>query len=453
MYTCGPTVYDYLTVGNFRTFVLSDVLRRVLKINGYEVKAVMNITDVGHLTGDNLGNADTGEDRLEKGAKREGKSAWEVASFYTDAFLSDIQKLNLLPPDILPKATDHIQEQIQLIKALEEKDLTYKTSDGIYFDTVKFEEQTGKKYGELSTLDQIKTGARVEENPEKKNPRDFALWKFSPSASSGQVKRQMEWDSPWGLGFPGWHIECSAMAIKYLGETFDIHVGGEDLRSIHHPNEIAQSEGATGKQFVKYWVHGTFLLVDGKRMGKSVGNAYIMNDVESKGFNPLSLRYLYLTAHYRDQMNFTWEALRGAQTALERLRTTVYGLQQQTDRTVLSEEKESKTDNYRQQFLEAINNDLSTAQALAVVWEMMKSNIPSSDKYDMALYFDEVLGLGLGKVQVEQVPEDVQQLVKEREEARKAGDFAKADELRDAIKSLGYVVKDTSEGPQLKPII
>ncbi|MDO8503461.1 MAG: cysteine--tRNA ligase [bacterium] len=447
MYTCGPTVYDYASIGNFRTYVTSDILRRVLTANGYQVKSVMNITDVGHLTGDNLGDADTGEDRIEKSAKKEGKTAWDIAKFYTDAYLTDAKKLNILSPHVLAKATGHIEEQIQLIKTLEEKGFTYQTSDGVYFETKVFEEKTGKRYGELSTLDRIKEGARVEKNPEKRNPRDFALWKFSPP----EEKRQMEWESPWGMGFPGWHLECSAMSMKYLGESFDIHVGGEDLRQTHHPNEIAQSEGATGKTFVQIWIHAAFLTVDGKRMGKSLGNVYTVSDVEKKGFDPMSLRYLYLTSHYRDPLNFTWESLAGAQTALGRLRAQYLELSTQEERTVLSEEKQAKIDEFRAKFLAAVNDDLNTPQAIAVLWDTLKSNVPSPDKYDLLLYFDEVLGLDVGKVsKVPKVPKAVMELVGEREKARKAGDFKRADELRVAIKEMGYTVDDTEEGPKVK---
>lgn len=445
MYTCGPTVYDYVSIGNLRTFVLSDILRRVLVFNGYQVKGVMNITDVGHLTGDNLGNADTGEDRLEKAAAQEHKTAGDIAKFYTNAFLEDLAKIDVLAPDVMPRATDHIKEQINLIQQIEAKGLTYKTSDGIYFDTAGFE-QLGKKYGELSTLDQRKTGTRVEENPEKKNQRDFALWKFS--TKPGQ--RQMEWESPWGLGFPGWHIECSAMSMKYLGETFDIHVGGEDLRQTHHPNEVAQSEAATGKQLVRYWVHGTHLLVDGRRMGKSLGNVYRINDVEQKGFDPLDLRYLYLTAHYRDPLNFTWGSLKAAQTAYERLRDQFQALSAQGTRESLSLEKDEKRIRYQEEFERAVNDDLNMPRAIAVLWEALKSNIPSNDKKELLLHFDEVLGLGLEEQENVQIPSEVQNLLDEREKARESGNFARSDDLRNKIMEMGFVLEDTANGTRIK---
>ncbi|MBI4153678.1 cysteine--tRNA ligase [Candidatus Woesebacteria bacterium] len=452
VYTCGPTVYDFASIGNFRTYTAADILVRTLKFNGYEVNYVMNITDVGHLTGDNLGDADLGEDRIEKSARVQGKTAWEIASYYTDAFLKDYEKLNLTVPSFFPKATEHLAEQIALVKKLEEKGLTYKIKDGIYFDTKKFEKETGKKYGELSTLSAIKEGARVEPNPEKKNPRDFALWKFSPSTSSGLPKRQMEWESPWGVGFPGWHLECSAMSMKYLGETFDIHVGGEDLRQIHHPNEIAQSEGATGKTFVKYWLHTTFLQVDGKRMGKSLGNVYTLADIEKKGFGPSSLRYLFLTADYRDTLNFTWEALSSAATALNKLREQLRVLKGEKERTALSQEKDKKIAGFREEFMLAINDDLNTAKGLAVLWKMLKSNIPSSDKYDLALYFDEALGLRLSEVSSSRpkIPSEVQELVERREKLRQEGKFEEADKIRIEIEKKGYKVEDTEESPRVK---
>ncbi len=441
MYTCGPTVYSYATIGNLRTYAMADILLRTLKFNGYQVKYVMNLTDVGHLTGDNLGDADIGEDRMVKEAKKERKTAWDIAKFYTEAFFLDFNKLDLEKPERFVKATDHIQEQIDLVKRLEANNLTYKTSDGIYFDTVKYEAETNRKYGELSTLDQIKEGARVEANPEKKNPRDFALWKFSPK----DEKRDMEWESPWGVGFPGWHIECSAMSMKYLGETFDIHTGGEDLRSTHHPNEIAQAEGATGKKFVDYWIHGAFLKVDGKRMGKSMGNAYTISDIEKKGFSALDLRYFYLTGKYNEPLNFTWESLQAAQNALEKLKNQVLSLKSEKGRTVLSEEKEQKIEKFRNSFIESINDDLNTPKALAVVWEMLKSNIPSADKYDLALTFDEVLGLKLGMSKPQLMETDeIKELRQRRDQLRREKKFEEADEIRKQIEEAGFEVKDSS---------
>lgn len=448
MYTCGPTVYSTPTIGNFRTYTLSDLLVRALRYVGYEVKDVMNLTDVGHLTGDNDGDASQGEDRLEKASKKEGRTAWEIAEGYSDEFMSQMKLLNIAMPSVVCKATEHISEQIAMIEKLEAKGFTYKILDGIYFDTVKFESM-GFKYGELSNLDEMKKGARLEPNQEKKNPRDFALWKFSPAASSGLPRRQMEWQSPWGVGFPGWHIECSAMSAKYLGDQFDLHVGGEDLRSTHHPNEIAQAEGATGKRpFVKYWVHGAFLLVDGGRMGKSLGNAYTVADIVAKGFDPLSLRYFYMTGHYRRQINFTWEALTAAQSALTKLREAYQAAESdKTDRTTLSSEKLAKIEEYQNDFQSALENDLNMPEALATVWEVVKSNIPNYDKVDLLSQFDRVLSLNLGlrKQELgtrEEIPEQVEKLIEQREVVRKMRNYAEADKIRADIEKLGYRVED-----------
>ena len=441
VYTCGPTVYDYVTIGNWRTYTLGDLVVRTLKFLGYDVSYVMNITDVGHLTGDNLGDADIGEDRLVKEAKKERKTAWDIAQFYIEAFFNDFDKLNLEKPEVFARATDNIREQIALAKKLEENGLTYKTSDGIYFDTVRYEKTTKNKYGELSNLDKIKEGARVEINPEKKNPRDFALWKFSPSSE----KRDMEWDSPWGMGFPGWHLECSAMSMKYLGETFDIHVGGEDLRSTHHPNEIAQSQGATGKKFVDFWVHGAFLMVDGGRMGKSLGNAYTISDLEKKGFSALDLRYFYLSGKYNEPLNFTWESLKAAQNAFKKLREQVAAMKAQTQRTTLSFDKQKRIEDFRIQFLQAVNDDLNTPRSLAILWETLKSNIPSEDKYDLAISFDEVLGLKLSEIsKTEEISGEIRKLMEKREKLRKENNFEEADQIRKQIEDAGYKVKDSS---------
>jgi len=444
IYTCGPTVYDFVTIGNWRTYILGDLLVRTFKYLGYSVRYVMNVTDVGHLTGDNEGDASMGEDRLEKGAKREGETAWTVAEKYTKDFKQGMHKLGLLKPDALPKATNHIREQIELVRRLEDEGLTYRISDGIYFDTEAFEAK-GFKYGELSTLDKIKEGARVEINKEKKNKRDFALWKFSPK----EVKRDMEWQSPWGVGFPGWHIECSAMSMKYLGEQFDVHVGGEDLKSTHHPNEIAQSEGATGKKpFVKYWVHGAFLLVDGGRMGKSLGNAYNLQDLEAKGFSPMDLRYFYLTGHYRKQLNFTWKALEAAQTALGRLRRKIDDLQ---DVSLKSGVKVANLDvGWEEKFRGRLEDDLDMPGALAVVWEMMKDeSLEDGEKLRLIREWDKVLGLRLdearGENQRGKIDEKIKRLVKERTRLRKEKKWEEADELRKEIEKMGYMVEDKGE--------
>lgn len=427
LYTCGPTVYDYVTIGNFRTYTLGDLIYRVLKFNGYKVKYVMNLTDVGHLTGDNIGDADTGSDRSELAAEREGRSARDVAGFYIEDFFHNFAKLNLLKPYKFTRATDYIKEQIELVRTLERKGFVYKLPDGVYFDTSKF-----KKYGQLSgmTAESIKEGARIEPNPLKKNPTDFALWKLSPKDKI----RWQEWESPWGKGFPGWHLECSAMVMKELGDTIDIHVGGEDLKMIHHQNEIAQSECATGKEFVNYWVHGAFLLVDEGRMGKSLGNAYTVPDVEVKAFDPISLRYFYMTAHYRSKLNFTWEALQNAQSSLKKIYEIVGSYE---------EGAMGKIDAlFFQRFMDAINDDVNMPNAIAVVWDLLKSNISEQSKIVTMLKIDEVLGFNIENYIGYEVPQNVADLAKIRQEYRKSGIWDKADLIRREIEELGFIVED-----------
>lgn len=444
MYTCGPTVYSTATIGNFRTYMLSDWLNRSLRYLGYEVKSVMNLTDVGHLTGDNEGDSNQGEDRLEKASRKEGRNAWEIAKHYGDEFVEHLTMYNILMPDVVCKATEHVPEQIAMVTKLEERGLTYQITDGIYFDTQAYE-KAGNKYGELSNIDEMNKGSRLEPNPEKKDSRDFALWKLSPDGG----KRHMEWESPWGVGFPGWHIECSAMSTKYLGEQFDIHLGGEDLKSTHHPNEIAQAEGATGKSpFVKYWVHGAFILVDGGRMGKSLGNAYTVTDLVKKGIDPLALRYFYLTGHYRRQLNFTWEALDGAATALNKLRGINQASIGEKERTVLSPEKMEKVHDYSTRFKERLGDDLDLPGALAVVWEVAKSNIPGTDKADLLRDFDQVLGVGVDRgirnqeLESREIPVEIDKLIEQREEMRRMRNYAEADKLRLDIEKLGYRLED-----------
>lgn len=440
LYACGPTVYSFATIGNFRTYSITDFLIRTLRYNKLKVKFIMNITDVGHLTGDNLGDADLGEDRMEISAAREGKTAVEIAQFYTQTFLHDFSSLQLIQPERFVKATEHIKEQIELIFRLEKKGYTYQTSDGIYFDTSRF-----PSYGALSSLDQIKEGARVEINPEKRNPRDFALWKFSPVG----IKRQMEWESPWGIGFPGWHIECSAMSMKYLGQSFDIHTGGMDLKETHHPNEIAQSEAVTGKKFVNYWLHVAFMLVNGEKMSKSKNNTYRIYDLEKEGYEPLALRYLYLQTHYRQEMNFTFQSLEGAQNALNNLRGEIVKL----------ENAAGGNQEYEEKFRAALNHDLNLPEALSVVWELLKSDMPEENKLAVIFKMDEVLGLNLKTYYeetrlrpAEMIPQEVMDLVQEREQLRRDKQFTKADHLRNKIKKLGYEIKDTSKGIEIKKI-
>ena len=437
MYTCGMTVYDYAHIGHGRKYVNDDILKRVLTANGYKVKHVQNVTDVGHLVSD----SDEGEDKLEKGAKKQGKTVWEVAEFFTKNFYDSMDKLNIIRPDVICKATDNIPEQIEMVKKLIEKGYAYDTPEAVYFDVTKFEKY-GQAFGQKLEDKQTAVRASVQEDENKKHPQDFALWfkrvgRFADHA--------MHWESPWGDGFPGWHIECSAMSIKYLGDQIDIHTGGIEHMAVHHPNEIAQSEAATGKSpFVNYWIHCGHLMVDGTKMSKSLGNVYSVADVMEKGFDPLSLRYFYLTANYRKPLNFTWEALSASQNALMKLREQVSSLKSQTDRTVLSEEKSDKVEKLRNDFMSAMNDDLNTPMALAVVWEVLKSNIPSVDKYDLAMSFDEVLGLKLSEARNPniEIPNNIKILISKREELRKNKKFEEADKIRDEIEALGFPVQD-----------
>ncbi|MFC1720863.1 cysteine--tRNA ligase [Patescibacteria group bacterium] len=432
MYHCGPTVYDYAHIGNFRAYIFADILRRMFEYNGYEVNQVMNLTDVGHLASD----ADEGIDKMTKALEREGKpitleAMKEVADFYAAEFFKDLDSVNIKRPQTFPKATEHIKEQIELIKRMEEKGATYTISDGVYFDTSQ-----ALNYGELAKLDidNLKAGARVETNPEKKNPIDFALWKFS-----GKFNKDMGWDSPWGKGFPGWHLECSAMSMKYLGENFDVHTGGIDLIPIHHTNEIAQSETATGKPFVNYWMHSDFVDVSGEKMAKSAGNFITLKTLTDKEFDPLAYRYLVLTAHYRTKINFTFDSLMAAQNALGKLYTFVSSIDDTSGKI---------NEDYKEKFTEAINDDLDTPKAIALMWELIKNpEISPADKYATLIDFDHVLGLNLAtqKTTKEDIPKEVGALAQERQKAREEKDFKKSDELRDKIAEMGYEVKDLDD--------
>jgi cysteinyl-tRNA synthetase len=436
LYTCGPTVYNFAHIGNLRTYIFEDVLKRVLTFNGYTVRHVMNITDVGHLTGDR----DMGEDKMEAGSRREGKTAWGIAEFYAQAFKQDIARLNILEPTIWCKATDSIPEQIDLIRILEEKGFTYQTRDGIYFDTAKF-----PGYASLSSqnLEALQEGARVEKNPEKRNATDFALWKLSPPGA----RRQMEWDSPWGVGFPGWHIECSAMSMQFLGDQLDIHCGGIDHIDIHHTNEIAQSEAATGRKFFNFWMHGAFLNIQGgKKMAKSEENFLTLdNALVKRGIPPLAYRFAAFLTHYRKPMEYSDESIQAAKNGLEHLCNQVREL---TDGGKSASGVVSSA--HREKFLEAVNDDLNMPRALAVVQEMLKSDIPPSEKHGTILEFDRVLGLSLDQVdQREELSAEVQLLVEARRRARESKNWAESDRLRDAIQSMGYIVKDTRDGIKL----
>ena len=438
VYTCGPTVYDYAHIGNLRAYIFADVLKRTLLHNGYAVKHIMNITDVGHLTGDR----DMGEDKMQVATKRERRTAWDIASFYTDAFLNDIRELNILTPDKLPKATDHVKDMIKLIQELEKKGFTYITRDGIYFDTSKL-----KDYGKFGRLDleSLREGARAEINHEKKNPTDFALWKFSPSPSPspqgrGIKQRDMEWDSPWGIGFPGWHIECSAMSVKYLGQPFDIHTGGIDHIPVHHTNEIAQSETAYGKPLAKFWLHSEFLMLDAGRIGKSEGNAITLEELKSKGHSPLAYRYFVLQGHYRSKLNFTSEAMDGAQNTLNSLYSK---LSQYNEGSVGCAE-------YQKEFFEAMNDDLDTPKALAMMWEMLDSDQPGEAKFASLMEFDKILGLSLKDTWTQRrlpLPEEIEELRTQRDELRKQGKWSEADKIKIKIELNGrFQVRDTENG-------
>ena len=433
LYTCGPTVYNFAHIGNLRTYIFEDILKRVLQYNGYRVKHVMNITDVGHLTGDR----DMGEDKMEKGALREGRTAWEIAEFYTEVFKSDIKHLNILPPDIWVKATDTIDDQIALIKTLEEKNFTYRTADGIYFDTSRFKDYTKLSHQRLESLQE---GARVEKNPEKRNPTDFALWKFSPPG----VQRQMEWESPWGTGFPGWHIECSAMSMKFLGDQLDIHCGGSDHIDVHHTNEIAQSEAATGKKFFNCWMHGAFLIIaGGKKMAKSEGNFLTLDNAFIKaGIHPLVYRFAAFQTHYRKPMEYGDESVQAARNGLIHLQNQVRQIT-----TAGRKPEHMISDEHKAKFLTAVNDDLNMPRAMAAMQELLKSKISDGQKYATILDFDRVLGLDLGQLdQPAQLPSKVQELVEARQKARENKEWEASDRLRDEIQDLGYMVQDTPDG-------
>jgi len=429
LYACGPTVYDYAHIGNLRTYLFEDFLRRTLEYNGYPVSHVMNITDVGHLTSD----ADTGEDKMEKGSRRTGMNAWEMADFYTKAFQDDLAALNILEPDTWCRATDHIPEQIAFIEDLEKRGYTYKTSDGIYFNS-----RMSNSYGHLARLDieGLRAGARVEPG-ERRFVTDFALWKFSPPDET----RQMEWESPWGTGFPGWHIECSVMAAKYLGDFFDIHCGGEDHIPIHHTNEIAQTEAVNGTTLANFWMHGYFLQLDNMKMAKSAGEFVQIQSLIDANYDPLVYRYLCLTAHYRTQLSFGWDNLKACGVALDRLQRMCHEW---------GEPGEPDT-GFIERFEAHINNDLNMPRALALTSDLRKADISDASKKATLLHFDRVFGLKLAEWQPDQllIPEEVEKWLQERESARTEKRWQEADLLRDKILEAGYQIEDTPEGPRL----
>ena len=442
LYGCGPTVYNYAHIGNLRTYIFEDTLKRVLRHAGYKVKHVMNITDVGHLTGD----GDEGEDKMAKSARESGRSVWDIAKFYTDAFFKDYDSLNIIRPDVVCPATQHIQQMIDLIKRLEAGGHTYVAGGNVYFSIDTFPE-----YGKLArlNLDDLKSGARIDIDSNKRNPKDFVLW-FTNSKFGEQA---MMWDSPWGRGYPGWHIECSAMSMYYLGETFDIHCGGIDAIPVHHTNEIAQSEAATGKQWVRYWMHGEFLLSDKGKMSKSSGEFLTMSVLTSHGYEPLDYRYFCLGATYRTQLQFSYQGMDGARTARLGLVDRIAGL---GDTVASASEISEKAKAYMDQFDTFVCNDLATARGLSVLWNMLKDDaISNAEKKFVVNYMDQVLGLGLADIKgkketSEDVPAEVMELVEKRAEAKKNKDWAAADLYRKQIDEMGYTVKDTPTGPSLQ---
>ena len=442
IYGCGPTVYWYQHIGNMRRYIFEDILIRTLKYNDYKIKHIINITDVGHLTSD----ADEGEDKMAKALKRENlplneNSMKKIADKYTKVFKEDLEKLNITKPNKWPKATEHIKEMIETIKKIQEKGYAYETSVGLIYDTSKF-----KDYVKLAKLNlkELEQGARVKKDPERKTPSDFALW------ITNQPNHIMQWDSPWGKGFPGWHIECSAMSSKYLGKQFDIHTGGEEHIPVHHTNEIAQSEAAFGKKpWVKYWLHLKWLLVKGEKMSKSKGNLYTISELEEKGYNPLAFRYLCLLTSYRKPLNFTLENLDAAQNAYDKIKNKIIKLRSQKHKG----QKDLKM--YEEKFLEAIDDDLNTPKALSVFNNLLNDfDIDPKEKLKLLEKFDKVLGLDIKNMKEEKIKptKEVQKLLEQREKAREKEKWEASDILRDEIRKLGYNVKDTKQGQKLEKI-
>ena len=431
IYSCGPTVYKDATIGNMRTNLLNDTLRRVLKYNGYELKHVMNITDVGHLVSD----GDEGEDKMLKSAREEHKSPLEIAEHYTKLFFRDLERLNIETPEVVCKATDHIKEMLEMVQKIMKNGYAYETSTAIYFDVSKLD-----KYGILSgiNLNDQKAGARVDVDPEKRNPYDFALWIKAPA------NHLMKWDSPWGPSYPGWHIECSAMSTKYLGEEFDIHTGGIDLVPTHHENEIAQNKGACGKNPAHYWIHGEYLLINGGKMSKSLGNTYLIDDIIARGYSPLAYRLFNYSCHYRGKLNFTWEGIESANTSLIRLRE---GYQKHLNGN--SDISDEIIANIENRFHQAINDDMNMPLALSVVWEAVKYPEKSPKIAQLLKKFDIVLGIKIDEVQETKIPQEILDLVEERKQARSDKNWNESDRLRDLIAEKGYIVKDTKDGTEV----
>ena len=437
MYSCGPTVYSFAHIGNFRTYVFMDSLRRVLKYNGYKMNHVMNITDVGHLTSD----ADTGEDKMEKAARKEGKDPYEIAKFYTDIFMKDIKQLNIDMPEIVTKATDNIPEMLEMVQEIIDNGYGYETSTGIYFDVSKLD-----KYPVLSnnSVEGQEAGARIEVDPEKRNPYDFAIWIKSPK------NHIMKWDSPWGKSYPGWHIECSAMGRKYLGENFDIHTGGVDHIPVHHENEIAQCKGSFGHNPANFWMHCEFLLVGGGKMSKSLGNIYTLDELQEKGVEPLAYKLFCYSSHYRNKLNFTFEGAKASQVALNRLRQGFAnhknGNQDINDKTIQE---------FEERFHKAINDDLNMPAAMSIVWEVIRSDVKSAKLAKLLLKFDTVLGLKIDQMPKNnnaELPKEIKQLVEQRNIARENKNWAESDRLRNELQTKGYSVKDNKEGTEVSKL-
>lgn len=444
MYSCGPTVYRYVHIGNLRSFLMADLIRRVLEYNGYQVTQIMNITDIGHLADESALGIEAGEDRVLAAARLERKTPQEIAEHYTQAFLADVAAINVQPAHCYPKASEHVPQMLALIQKLMEKRLAYARGGSVFFDVSAF-----PGYGKLSghTLDELRAGYRIDVDEAKDDPADFALWR---GAKPGQT---LVWNSPWGPGYPGWHIECSAMSMEYLGPQLDIHTGGEDLIFPHHENEIAQSEGATGLPFVRYWMHGAHLLAEGRKMAKSTGNVLHLKDLAQEGIEPLAYRLLCLGVVYRSHMNVTWESLRAAQARLERLRRSVAEWKQAAEGRGTADDgrRRAEREKYASAFLAAINDDLSLPTALTVVWEVEKSDLPSQDKLALILDFDRVLGLRLAEVPPAapvELTEEERVLIEQREAARKARDWATADRLRAELAARGLIIEDTPQGPR-----
>lgn len=440
LYCCGPTVYHFQHIGNLRTYIFEDLLVRTLRNAGYEVRHVMNITDVGHLVSD----ADQGEDKMLVAARREGKKSFEIADHYTELFFADCAKLNIRRPDVVCKATDHVQQMIELIKRLESRGLVYQSGGNVYFDISKLPD-----YGKLARLDlsAMEAGARIEVDKSKRNPYDFALW-FTKSKFEGQ---ELVWDSPWGVGYPGWHIECSAMSMCYLGDEFDIHCGGIDHVPVHHTNEIAQSEGATGKPWVRIWMHGGFLVNEqAQKMAKSAGGFLTVKSLEERGFDPLAYRLLCLGTHYRTQLTFSWDAMTGAQQSLDRLRRAVHAYREESPETPKIDPSAKEMVG---EFERCMRDDLAAPRAMAVVWGIVNSKELSAGQKLAALeQVDKHLALGIAgwkAAAAEDLPPQVLQLVAERDNARRAKEWKRSDELRDQLSALGYIVKDDPSGTKV----